>query len=126
MGAKCVQNNIDYCTAGIVDVLEFLSTLYYDKGLSYSTINTARSALSSHPLVGSGNDPLISRLMKGIFNSKPPKPRYMAIWDVSVVLKMLRQCVPVTSLTLAKLTMKLVMLMALVSAQRVQTLQSFN
>ena len=42
----CSKRQIDYRSAPISEALEFLLGLY-NKGLSYSTINTVRSDLSS-------------------------------------------------------------------------------
>ena len=78
-------------------MLEFLTDIF-DKGLQYRTINTYHSAISmTHlPLDGSliGSHPLVSRFMKGVFQSRPPCPRYLATWDVSVVLSHLRSLSP--------------------------------
>ncbi|MES9902005.1 MAG: tyrosine-type recombinase/integrase [Sedimenticola sp.] len=60
--------------------------------------------------------------MKGVFNDRPVLPRYTAIWDVSIVLNYIKALAPVDDLSLKLLTKKLVMLMALLSAQRVQSL----
>lgn len=112
-------------------VLEFLRELFDDSCLSYSAINTARSALASimtlrdtmHTL---GSHPLISRFMRGVFNLRPPVPRYRRIWDVKVVLDYLRKLSPAGRLSLKDLTQKLTMLIALVSAQRIQTFHLFH
>ena len=99
----------------------------YNKQLSYSAINTARSALSAlfdDPPVGEHST--IKRFMKGIYNTRPNIPRYTKIWDVSVVLKYLDKCAPAHELTLQQLTMKVVTLCALVTAQRSQTLHAMN
>ena len=99
----------------------FLTELF-DKGLQYRTINTHCSAISmTHiylPLDGSliGSHPLVSRFMKGVFQSRPPCPRYLATWDVSVVLSHLRSLSPKEDLSLKDVTFKLTMLMALVCA----------
>ncbi len=53
-------------------------------------------------------------------------PRYSEIWDVRIVLNLLRKMSPVFALGLKDLTLKLVMLIALVSGQRVQTLQKLR
>ena len=52
-------------------VLSFLANLY-DSGIGYSTINTARSALSSgvelsHSKLSLGQHPLINRFLKVVF-----------------------------------------------------------
>ena len=107
-----------------MSVLDFL-TLLYQQGLTYSAINTARSALSSYITLENGacagKHPLVSRLMKGIFQEKPPRPKYTEIWDVSIVLSYLQSLSPVDKLPLKELTLKLVVLILLVSGQRGQT-----
>ena len=56
--------------------------------------------------------------MRGAFNAKPPQPRYTEKWDVGVVLRHLRIQEPIENLNREDLTMRLAMLMALVSAAR--------
>lgn len=94
--------------------------------MGYETLNTARSALSSLGIVvdgcRAGNHPLVIRFMRGVFNLRPPIPRYTATWDVQPVLRELKYMYPLHTLTLRDLTLKLVMLMALTQAARVQTL----
>ena len=74
-------------------MLEFLTDLF-DKGLQYQTINSYRSVISMTHLPADGfligSHPLVSRFMKGVFQSWPPCPRYVATWDISVVLSYLR------------------------------------
>ena len=60
--------------------------------------------------------------MKGIFEIVPPTPKYTTIWDVNIVLCYLEKLVPLDTLTLRDLSFKLIMLFALVTAQRAQTL----
>lgn len=60
--------------------------------------------------------------MKGIFEMKPPSIRYEFIWDVDVVLKFLSNLYPNEDIPLDYLTHKLVMLLALATKQRAQTL----
>ena len=98
----------------------------FEKGLGYSSINSARSALSSLGIkwenISVGNHPLVVRFLRGIYNLRPVKPKYKEIWDVNKVLIYLRTLSPVSELTLKDLTLKLVMLMGLTNATRVQTL----
>lgn len=87
-------------------------------------MNTARSALSSIIAIdgtAEGCHPLVARFMKGVYNLKPPAARYKGIWDVSVVLRHLRTLHPLSALSLKSLSHKLVMLLALTTAQRLQT-----
>lgn len=97
----------------------------YDRGVGYSAINTARCALSTFIVLGNhtaGAHPLVVRFVKGVYNLRPPRSRYTEIWDVSIVLQLLKALAPAKYLSLKDLTLKLVTLMALVSAQRAQTL----
>lgn len=106
-------------------ILIFLAELK-NEGLQYSALNTARSALGSFTVLSSGRaigtEPLISRFLKGVFNSCPPKPRYKYIWDVGVVLDYIRGIPPVQELDLKQLSLKLCFLIAVTTAQRIQTL----
>ena len=110
-------------------VLTFLHG-FHSRKLSYSTINTARSALSSY-LMGfqfSGttytvsNHPFILRYLKGVFHCQKPAPRYFETWDVNPVLNYIATLYPLEPLTLKEITLKLVSLLALTSGQRRQTL----
>ncbi|KAJ8980511.1 hypothetical protein NQ317_007931 [Molorchus minor] len=102
-------------------ILEFLSEVFH-KGASYGTINCIRAALSLIMSPDIESDYRIKRFMKGVQNIRPSKPRYNYTWDPSVVLKHLRNMFPNESLTLQLISYKLVTLLALVTAHRVQTL----
>ncbi|CAG2216852.1 unnamed protein product [Mytilus edulis] len=121
----CCQRKIDIFTPTEVDVVEFLTVLY-ESGVGYSSINTARSALSSYLTLGKtlpiGQWPLVKRFLRGVYNKRPMFPRYQQTWDVNVVLEFLITLSPVKLLSLRCLTLKLVMLLALVTGQRIQTL----
>lgn len=69
---------------------------------------------------------LLSRLMRGVLNKRPPVPRYKEIWDVQPVLGTLRKWSPVKKLKLKELTSKLCCLFALLTAQRAQTISLFS
>lgn len=73
-----------------------------------------------------GNLPIVKRLMKGFYELKPAIPQSARVWDVNVVLCMLEAWWPLDSLTLKELTLKLVMLTALLTGQRCQTLHAFD
>ena len=118
------ERELDSLHPSVADVIQFLTTLF-EKNLSYSSLNTARSALSTIITVDGmsiGNHPLVVRFLKGVFNLRPPVPRYKEVWDVSIVLRFLKTLSPVSSLSLKNLSLKLVMLLSLVTAQRGQTL----
>ena len=109
------------------DVINFLADLE-KKGLSYSTINTARSALSAyfikHRVYALGSQARVCRLLKGVFEKKPALPRYVDTWDVDTVLSCLTEWPSLEDIQLKDLTLRTVMLLALLSGQRGQSLHS--
>ena len=120
----CNKKQISANEPSVGEVLDFLVELF-DRGLGYSAINTARCALSTFISIGNytiGAHPLVIRFLKGVFNQRPTRARHTHIWDVSIVLNALKKMSPANYLSLKELSFKLATLMALISAQRVQTL----
>ena len=119
--AFCRERCISYSAPKVNEALGFLVVLY-NKGLTYPTIKTARSALSSVITLESeenfGSHPLVVRFFKGIYELRKPQPKYNSIWDVSKVLDYLRKLHPLNTLTLKKLTLKLVMLLLIATGRR--------
>ena len=68
--------------------MNFLASLF-EQGYQYQSVNSYRSAISSvHEKVDGeevGKHPLVSRMMKGIFNERPPWSKYGSVWKVEVV-----------------------------------------
>lgn len=68
----------------------FLATLFV-QGLQHRTINTIRSAISTmHVQVNGapiGQHPVVTRLMKGVYNMRPPAPKYSSSWKVAFFLR---------------------------------------
>ena len=60
-----------------------------------------------------GKHPLVSQMLKGAFNERPPRPKYEYIWKVDQVLAMFRKEGPSESLSLQSLTIKTATLLAL-------------
>ena len=94
----------------------FLAHLYKE-GYQYRSLNAYRSAIASMhtPIDGIsiGQHPLVSRLLKGAFQSRPPLSRYQDTWDVSVVLHHIGEYQLGQSLPLKQLSLRTVMLLAL-------------
>ena len=88
-----------------------------------SALSSLLGVLDGKPI---GQLPLVKRFMKGIFNKKPALPKYNSTWDVEVVLAFLKTLTPVHTLSLRYLSYKLVMLLALLTGQRMQTLHSLD
>ena len=102
-------------------MLNFLAS-QFEAGLEYRTLNVYRSALSAtHPQIDGynvGEHPLVVQLLKGIFNSRPPAPRYTYTWEVRTVTSYLESLGPNEQLSLKQLSRKLAFLLASTSAER--------
>lgn len=110
-------------------ILNFL-TEKRSEGLSYNTINGYRSAISAYHEgfgdLSAGQHPLVKRLLTGIYNECPPKPKYTGTWDVEKVLTSLEQLGPDSQLDDAQHSHKLAMLLALTTAGRASDLQALE
>ena len=92
---------------GVANLLEEL----FKTGASHSTVNLARRAVSTY-LNRSGNyyyhqvgsHPVICRLVKGVFKSRPFLPRYAETWDVDSVTDHLASWLDIENLSLKQLT----------------------
>lgn len=118
----CENNNYDVFNATSTEVISFLTKKFED-GAGYSTLNTHRSALSI--ILGSRItlDDSIHRFLRGVYRLKPPQPKYAATWDTNDVLNYLCNFYPYTdNITLEALSHKTISLLAIASAQRMQTL----
>jgi len=67
----------------------------------------------------------MQRLLKGIFNSRPPAPHYNGAWDVSIVVWYLRNY-NTDELSILDLGRKVVTLMALANAVRCSDLAAID
>ena len=125
----CTEREVDPLSCSIQPFLEFLAGVFKE-GLQYRSINTIRSAISmTHDHIEGtpiGKHPLVTRLLKGIYNSRPPQPRYSATWDVDVVIRYLKTMGENDTLSLKQLSQKLALLMALVDASRISELQALD
>lgn len=126
----CEEHSHDPYVTSVNVVLTFLHNMN-TKGLSYSSLNATRSAISAFVVLEAspysvGNHPWITRYLKGIFNIKPPVPRYQQIWDSRIVLDKLRTWGPVAKLTFKQLTLKVCIMLALLGAARTQLLKAFR
>ena len=112
-----------------MDVANFLADLF-EKGASYSAVNTARSALSSYLTLCEdktvGSHPVVCRLVKGVFEKRPSLPKYQETWEVDDVLSYLDSLPDIDHLSLKDLTLKTCMLLALLTGQRGQALHSLK
>lgn len=117
----CLDKSLNFFAPPHSSVLSFLS-IQFTNGCSYSSLNTHRSALSL--LLGNsfGSNDDVKRLLKGAFRLKPATPKYSCTWDPQLVLNFVSQWYPHTELSLERITKKLIILLAIFTAHRVQTL----
>ena len=110
-----------------IPLLPLLSDMY-EKGLAYNTIAAAKSVLPSiihlPGVVSISDHPLVERLLKGFFNTRPSTSKYPYIWDTSK-LDYLRSLQNDRN-DFATMSKKLVALFTLLSGQRVNTLHKFK
>ena len=96
----CTNHRLCPISAPVTDVLSFLANLT-TQGLEYRTIAVYKSAISQvHNPVGQttlGNLPIVSRFMKGIFRSTPPKPCLCSVWKVADALNWVSTLEPIGS-----------------------------
>lgn len=88
----CLIKGFNHKKPVLRQVHTFLYSLF-KKGLTYSAVNTARSALSAYLRVrldmAVGAHWMTSKLLTGVRLKCPPLSRYQATWDVNVVLELL-------------------------------------
>lgn len=111
------------------EVVNFLAHLFKE-GYKYRSLNAYQSAISSVHEKADGYDigqhPLVSRLLKGAFNQRPPKPRYEATWNVSQVFDGIASWGAFDSLSLQHFTWKLAMLLSLTRPSRSSDLANLD
>ena len=121
------KNILDPYNASFQQGMDFLAFLF-NKGLSYSYLAVIRSALSAifprKDGVPFGKHPDVSRILRGVFISRPsiPKSSKMITFDVSIVLTYMAGLPKNEELNLEELTKKTATLLCLLSGQRAQTI----
>ena len=122
----CSEHGLDPVKAPINAGAEFLADIFHTTKLEYSAMNTARSALSAiiEPVNGIsfGKQPLIKRLIRGVFKERPSLPKYVVTYDVDVIFRYIMGLPPISSIDLKSLTFRVATLMCILSGQRSQTL----
>jgi hypothetical protein len=116
----CVEMDINPISPNVNNILEFLA-MVYKKGLGYSAFCTAHSAINSFILSGEnvGKHFLVKRFMRCVFILRQALPRCKVTWDASKVLDYLNTA---SVNNLKQLTLTVVMLLYLLSGQKLQSL----
>ena len=106
-------------------MLEFLSNLF-SEGLKYRTINGYISAISANhekaKRIPTGQRPKVCQLLSGVFNKRPPQPKYTVIWDISTVIDNISTLGNNENLSTKIITLKLTTLLAILSSNRASEL----
>lgn len=121
----CKLHSIDAYEASIPQVILFLTEMF-NTGVQYGSLNSYRSALSLIVNTKIGTDDRVTRLFKGFYRLRPPLPKYNVTWNPTTVLNFLENWYPHEEISLEILTKKVVTLLALVTAHRVQTLSKIK
>ena len=71
-------------------------------------------------------NPLVKRLLRGIFNIKPSLSTHVCVYDVDIVLRYLKSIGEADSVSFKELTFRLATFYCLLSAQSDQTFASID
>ena len=122
------KGKIDPTNPSLIDVATFLTALY-TSGAKYNVVATAQSTLTGLiqiPGVPSiGNHPIIKRVLKGVYNNRPPKAKYHYIWDTSIVMDYLGLQIT-DAIGFKALTLTAATLLTILSGQHVSTVHKFK
>ena len=127
----CSGKQIDLYSASLTDLAEFFTCLFH-KGLQYRTIAGYRSMLSSvlQPvkIIPVGQHPYIVRLLKGIFNSRPPTIKLLPDRELPLVLDLLKKppFEPLSLAPLKYLSWKSLYLVAITTFRRASDIQALK
>lgn len=109
-------------------ILSFLSDMF-EKGASYSAINSAKCAIATKvhipPYPTANKHPVIMTYIKGVFNLRPPVPKLTFVWDVNIIFTYFEKQGNNDKLSDMMLSQKLLMLLLLLGAQRLNTIKHF-
>lgn len=116
----CNSKRRDPFNSDIPPIVEFLS-IEFANGAKYGTLNSIRSAISL--IIGPeiAEDHRMKRFFRGVSNLRPANPKYDTTWCPSKVLSYFSNQVENSQLDLKDLSKKVITLLALVTAHRMQT-----
>ena len=124
----CAERERNPISGPISDVANFLADLF-EEGYQYRSINVYRSSISTtHDKVDGysvGQHPTVTRLMRGVFNKRPPLSKYSYTWDVHKGTSYISN-LDDDKVFLKLLSLKLVMLLALTRPSRSSDLSSLD
>ena len=96
------QVKVNPLSPSLTNVLHFLA-LQFHEDKEYRTVNVCHSALSAVLTLidghKAGSHPLVCQLLKGVFQLRPPQPRYATTWRVSKVVQYISSLVSNSNLS---------------------------
>jgi hypothetical protein len=122
----CLARGADPLSATVAGILDFFMS-HFEEGKAYQTLGGYRAALSAllPPIEGVSISqlPALIQFFKGVYNQRPPQPRYSNTWSVDTVLDfILANWADNTQLSLKLLSCKTVALLMLAQPTRVSEL----
>ena len=115
-------------SADLVALMHYLTELATLR--AYRSVNVARSMLSTTlghvDGTNIGKHPLIVKLMKGLYNKKPPLAKYANLWYVNIILDFISVMFSNEDLSFRVLSFKSAMLLTLSLMLRVSDLANIN
>ncbi|KAL7296869.1 hypothetical protein TKK_0010262 [Trichogramma kaykai] len=119
----CRTENINPLSSSVENEMLFLTQLY-ETGSSHSTLNCHRSAVSLLLGPEMAQDDRMRRFFRGLTKLRPSKPKYDYTWDPKIVLKYFSDSANNDTLSMKELSLKLISLLALITAHIMQTFAS--
>ena len=113
----CDGLDVQPITCSVTVIVKYICHRF-EEGVSYSTMNLAKSAISNYHCylpsnVPVGSDQLVHQTMKSFFfKQRPPLPKYQNTFDVTMVMHYVMDMGPAAALDLKCLTYKTLFLVA--------------
>ena len=125
----CTNLGVSAASCGPDIIVQFIKKLF-DDGVSYNTVNHARSAISKYHQgfngVSAGSHKLVCQAVKSVFKQRPPIPRYETTFDINVVFNYIKSLPPNHELSLKLLTFKALFLLTCSSISRMSSVKQLG
>lgn len=109
----CVRDKIEIFAISPEYLIKFL-TFHFNRGMSFGTLNSYRSAINQISAIDLSEDSRVKRFFKGVYGLRPNLPKYESTWDPSIVLNHFGRSNN-EDLSLQEITLNLAMLLLLAS-----------
>ena len=122
----CENIHEDPYTCAPAIIVKYIRNMY-ESGAEYSTVNHHRSCTSKFHYgfgnITAGSHPLVTQAVKAVFRLKPPLPKYISTFDISVVFSYIQSLPQNEQLSLKLLSFKTLFLL---TASTISRLSSLN